>query len=128
MRQNAAMRLTSLLAVTVLYTALAPAGFAQTPGATARPRVTLPPSPPGQAAVQIGGRWEKSAEGGQRYVDGEWLVVDYGRPLLRGRTDIFGSGADYGKLVNGDATIWRVGANDTTRLTTEARLQIDGKI
>jgi hypothetical protein len=74
--------------------------------------------------VQVGGRWEKTATGGQRYVDGKWIVVDYSRPLLRGRTDIFGSGADYGKFVNGDATIWRVGANDTTVLTTETPLTI----
>ena len=47
--------------------------------------------------------WEKTAEGGQRYVDGKWVVVDYGRPLLRGRTPIFGTGADYGKMVTGDA-------------------------
>ena len=54
------------------------------------------------------------------------LVVDYGRPLLRGRTGIFGSGADYGKRVNPDAAIWRMGANDSTRLTTQAALQIGG--
>ena len=102
--------------------ALGAVSFAQ-----AVPEVKLPPSPTGQAAVQLGGRWEKTAEGGQRYRDGKWLVVDYSRPLLRGRKDIFGAGADYGKLVNGDATIWRVGANDTTRLTAQAPLQIGGK-
>ena len=77
--------------------------------------------------MQLGGRWEKTAEGGQRYVDGKWVVVDYGRPLLRGRTPIFGAGADYGKMVTGDAAIWRAGANDTTRLTTQAPLQIGDK-
>ena len=51
-------------------------------------RTTLPASPAGQAAMQLGGRWEKTAEGGQRYVDGKSVVVDYGRPLLRGRTPI----------------------------------------
>lgn len=95
--------------------------------AQAVPEVKLPPSPAGQAAMQLGGRWEKTAEGGQRYVDGKWVVVDYGRPLLRGRTPIFGTGADYGKMVTGDAAIWRAGANDTTRLTTQAPLQIGGK-
>jgi hypothetical protein len=124
------MRLTSLLSTVVLGAALASAALAQTApaGQASRPKVTLPASPKGQAAVQIGGRWEKAPDGSQRIRDGQWLVVDYGRPLLRGRADIFGSGADYGKLVNGDGTIWRVGANDTTRLTTEARLQINGKV
>ena len=94
--------------------------------AQAVPEVKLPPSPLGQAAVQLGGRWEKTADG-ERYRDGKWVVVDYGRPLLRGRTGIFGSGADYGKRVNPDAAIWRVGANDTTRLTTQVPLVIGGK-
>ena len=95
--------------------------------AQAVPEVKLVPSPPGQAAAQLGGRWEKTAEGGQRYVDGKWVVIDYGRPLLRGRTSIFGTGADYGKMVTGNAAIWRAGANDTTRLTTQAPLQIGDK-
>ena len=77
--------------------------------------------------MQLGGRWEKTAEGGQRYVDGKWVVVDYSRPILRGRTNIFGSGADYGKTVMDGAAIWRAGANDTTRLTTQAPLQIGDK-
>lgn len=87
------------------------------------PEVKLPPSPAGSAAVQLGGRWEQTANG-ERYRDGKWVVVQYGRPLLRGRTGIFGSGADYGKRVNPDAAIWRVGANDTTTLTTQVPLQI----
>jgi hypothetical protein len=90
------------------------------------PEVKLPPSPQGQAAVQLGGTWEKTAEG-PRYRDGKWVVVDYGRPLLRGRTDIFGNGASYGKLVNPDSDVWRAGANDTTRLTTQIPLQVAGK-
>ena len=95
--------------------------------AQAVPDVKLVPSPPGQAAMQLGGRWEKTPEGGQRYVDGKWIVIDYSRPILRGRTTIFGTGADYGKMVTGDAAIWRAGANDTTRLTTQAPLQIGDK-
>lgn len=91
------------------------------------PAVKLPPSPPGQAAVQLGGTWERSGEGGQRYRDGKWVVIDYGRPLLRGRTEIFGAGADYGKQVMDGSPIWRAGANDTTRLTTQVPLQIGGK-
>jgi Protein of unknown function (DUF2911) len=91
------------------------------------PEVKLPPSPQGQASVQVGGRWEKTPTGGQRYVDGKWIVVDYGRPLLRGRANIFGAGADYGKTISDGSPVWRVGANDTTRLTTQAPLAIGGK-
>jgi hypothetical protein len=95
--------------------------------AQAVPEVKLVPSPPGQAAVQLGGRWEKTAEGGQAYRDGKWVVVNYGRPLLRGRTNIFGSGEDYGRTVNAGAPLWRAGANDTTRLITQAPLTIGGR-
>ena len=89
------------------------------------PEVKLPPSPQGQASVQVAGRWEKTPTGGQRYVDGKWLVVDYGRPLLRGRANIFGTGADYGKTISDGSPVWRVGANDTTRLTTQVPLAIN---
>jgi opacity protein-like surface antigen len=112
------MRLRSLLVATAVAGAVSAVAVAQTV-----PDVKLPPSPGGQAAVQLGGRWEKTAQG-ERYRDGKWLVVAYGRPLLRGRTGIFGSGADYGKRVSPDAPIWRMGANDTTTLTTQAALQI----
>jgi hypothetical protein len=71
-----------------------------------------PKSPPGQAETQV---------------DGKWITVEYSRPILRGRTNIFGSGADYGKTVNGDAPVWRLGANRTTTLTTEVPLKIGGK-
>lgn len=116
------MNVRSVVSLTGLVVALSVALSAQ-----AIPDVKLPASPAGQAAMQLGGRWEKTAEGGQRYVDGKWVVVDYGRPLLRGRSPIFGTGADYGKMVTGDAAIWRAGANDTTRLTTQAPLQIGDK-
>ncbi|MDH4064417.1 MAG: DUF2911 domain-containing protein, partial [Acidobacteriota bacterium] len=109
------MRPSSVLSITILCSAMSAVSLAQ-----GVPAVKLPASPVGQASVQLGGTWEKAADGGQRYRDGKWIVVDYGRPLLRGRADIFGSGADYGKFVYGDATIWRAGANDTTRLTTQA--------
>lgn len=91
------------------------------------PEIKLPPSPQGQASVQVGGRWEKTPTGGQRYVDGKWIVVDYGRPLLRGRASIFGAGADYGKTISDGSAVWRMGANDTTRLSTQAPLSIGGK-
>jgi hypothetical protein len=53
--------------------------------------------------------------------------VDYGRPILRGRKNIFGSGADYGKGVNAGAPVWRAGAGPTTKLTTEVPIAITGK-
>jgi hypothetical protein len=111
-----------------LLTFLSCAAITAALSAQAIPDVKLPPSPQGQAAIQVGGRWEKTPEGGQAYRDGKWIVVDYGRPLLRGRTDIFGAGADYGRFVNAGAPLWRAGANDTTRLTTQGHLQIGGKI
>jgi hypothetical protein len=114
------MRRWNAIAMTaLLFCALA----AAVPVAQTVPEVKLPPSPMGQAQVQLGGRWEKTAQG-DRYRDGKWLVIAYGRPLLRGRANIFGSGADYGKTVNPDAAVWRMGANDTTTLTTQAALQI----
>ena len=116
------MRVRVLLSVAVLCGAMGAAVLAQ-----AIPDVKLVPSPQGQASIQVAGRWEKTAEGGPAYRDGKWLVVDYGRPLLRGRKDIFGAGADYGKTVNAGAPLWRAGANNTTRLTTQVPLQIGGK-
>ena len=116
------MRVRSLISAVVLSGVISAALLAQPV-----PEVKLVPSPQGQAAIQVGGRWEKTAEGGQAYRDGKWIVVDYGRPLLRGRKEIFGAGADYGKTVNAGAPLWRAGANNTTRLTTQMPLQVGGK-
>jgi hypothetical protein len=69
-------------------------------------------SPSGTAATQVGDKW---------------IEIVYSRPILRGRTDVFGKGADYGKKVNADAPVWRAGANQTTRLKTEVPLEIGGK-
>lgn len=91
------------------------------------PDVKLPASPPGQSAIQVGGAWTKTASGGQRYEGGKWIVVDYSRPLLRGRTNIFGIGADYGATVKGGGPVWRAGANATTTLTTQVPLMVGGK-
>ncbi|HNV03126.1 MAG TPA: DUF2911 domain-containing protein [Vicinamibacterales bacterium] len=83
----------------------------------------MPASPRGSAAAQVGGRWVEEKPGAApRYREGKWITVDYGRPILRGRTNIFGAGADYGKAVNGGAPVWRAGANQTTRLKTEVPL------
>ncbi len=98
----------------------------QTPQAPQAPRMVA--SPPGQAAAQVGGKWvQPKPDAEPRYTDGKWLVIDYGRPILRGRQNIFGAGADYGKKVNSGAPVWRVGANATTRLRTDVPLVFDGK-
>lgn len=70
-----------------------------------------PASPRGEASTQIGEAW---------------IIVDYGRPILRGRTGIFGSGEEYGVTVTGPAPVWRAGANKSTRLHTEVPLMIGG--
>jgi hypothetical protein len=93
------------------------AGFAlaQTPAPGAAPTPAAPrraASPPGTAATQVGSKW---------------IEITYSRPILRGRTDIFGTGADYGKKVDASAPVWRAGANQTTRLKTEVPLEIGGK-
>ena len=72
-------------------------------------------SPRGEAATQIGGSYE-----GGSYSGGSWIVVDYGRPITRGR-DVFGSGDEYGQMITTGA-VWRLGANQSTRFTTEADL------
>ena len=71
-----------------------------------------PPSPEGTAATQVNDRW---------------IEIVYGRPILRGRTNIFGSGADYGHRVNAGGPVWRAGANLTTLLRTELLLEFGGK-
>ena len=86
-----------------------------------------PASPPGTAETQIGSMWSApDKDGEQRVSGGKWIEITYSRPILRGRKDIFGKGADYGKKVNGGAPVWRAGANQTTRLKTEVPLEIGG--
>lgn len=72
-------------------------------------------SPAGTAATQVGPKYSK------------WIEVSYSRPILRGRADIFGAGANYGKGLLAGAPIWRAGANVSTRLNTEVPLMIAGK-
>lgn len=69
-----------------------------------------PRSPRGQAATQTGAGFSK------------WVSVDYSRPILRGRTGIFGEGEAYGQKVNAGAPVWRGGADMSTRLKTEVDL------
>ncbi len=84
-----------------------------------------PASPVGSSAVEVGGTYDpKAAE--PTYVGGKWIEITYGRPILRGR-DVFGSGANYGKVANPDQPVWRAGANVTTQLKTEVPLVINGK-
>lgn len=77
-----------------------------------------PASPRGEASTQIGGDYE-----GRNYTGGKWVVVDYGRPILRGRTGMFGEGETYGETANAGAPVWRAGANKSTRFMTEADLK-----
>jgi len=88
---------------------------------------SLPASPDGKAQAQVGGKYAKNARGGQTYEGGKWMELTYSRPILRGRTNIFGSGATYGESLLAGAPVWRAGANVTTRLRTEAALVIGGK-
>ena len=74
-----------------------------------------PASPAGTAATQVGPKYSK------------WIELTYSRPILRGRADIFGAGANYGKGLLAGAPIWRAGANVSTRLNTEVPLVIGGK-
>ena len=108
----------ALLAVTLL--------LAASWAASAQERKPL--SPAGTAATMVGGTWSAPDKDGERkYSGGKWIEVTYSRPMLRGRTEIFGKGAEYGKMVNGGAPVWRVGANQTTKLKTEVPLTLGGK-
>ena len=87
-----------------------------------------PLSPPGYASTMVGGKWSApDKDGERRYEGGKWIEVTYSRPMLRGRTDIFGKGTDYGKVVSDNTPVWRAGANATTKLKTEVPLMIGGK-
>lgn len=79
-------------------------------------------SPRGMAATQFGGQYE-----GRSYTGGTWIEVDYGRPVLRGRANIYGEGDEYGQALNAGAPVWRAGANQSTVLMTEANLVIGGQ-
>jgi hypothetical protein len=90
-----------------------------------------PLSPDGVASAQVLGKWVKSerqsaAMGGERYQEGKWIDIAYGRPLLRGREAFGGTGSEYGKTTHPGAPVWRAGANVSTRLKTEVALVIGG--
>jgi DUF2911 family protein len=85
-----------------------------------------PPSPAGSSATQIGGKYEPGREG-PVYQGGKWIDITFGRPIKRGRDVFGGTGANYGKVANPDAPVWRAGANVSTQLKTEVPLVINGK-
>jgi hypothetical protein len=85
-----------------------------------------PASPAGTAAAQVGGKYVSGPEGPE-YQGGKWIEITFGRPIKRGRDVFGGTGANYGKVVNPDAPVWRAGANVTTQLKTEVPLVINGK-
>ena len=78
-------------------------------------------SPAGASATQIGGVFDARTG----YVNGRWIELRYGRPRKRGR-DLFGT-PDFVDFLNDGAPVWRAGANQATRLTTEAPLTIAAK-
>ena len=98
---------------------LTAASFAAPETARAQERRIL--SPPGHSAVQVGGTFDPVQYG---YLGGPWIDVFYGRPLKRGR-DLFGP-PDWADMLNDGAPVWRAGANQSTRLVTEAPLIIGG--
>src|SRR5215470_16219917 len=85
-----------------------------------------PASPAGSSATQVGGKYDTSGAE-PVYQGGKWIEVTYGRPIKRGRDVFGGTGANYGKVANPDAPVWRAGANVTTQLKTEVALVISGK-
>lgn len=100
--------------IVLMMTTLMPVGHAQ--NATRRAA-----SPAGSSAAQVGGVFDVRTG----YVNGRWIEIRYGRPLKRGR-DLFGP-ADFVDFLNDGAPVWRAGANQSTRLTTDAPLSIAGR-
>ena len=90
-----------------------------------------PASPRGQASTQVGGSWTageaRGVAGGRSYSGGKWVDVEYGRPILRGRDNLFGAGDEYGAGFLLGAPVWRVGADQSTRFSTEADLVFGGQ-
>ncbi|WLT31191.1 DUF2911 domain-containing protein [Geothrix sp. PMB-07] len=127
MKPNLVLPLLALAAMTVAAQQPAPAATAA-PAATPAPAPRPAASPKAQAATQVAGKWAEPKPGAApRYQDGKWITVDYSAPILRGRADIFGKGAEYGKAVSSGDPVWRAGANQTTRFKTEVPLVIGGK-
>jgi hypothetical protein len=85
-----------------------------------------PASPAGSTAAQVGGTYVPGPEG-PVYQGGKWIEITFGRPIKRGRDVFGGAAANYGKVANPDAPVWRAGANNSTQLTTEVPIVINGK-
>jgi hypothetical protein len=81
-------------------------------------------SPRGSAATLVAGDRVPAQPGAPGYVGGKWIEITYGRPILRQRAAIFGEGASYGEAVRSGAPVWRLGADQSTRLATEVDLRI----
>jgi hypothetical protein len=109
-----------LLTLATIAIVAATAAIAQTQAPTRSP------SPDGMASAHVG-VWKADDKPGARVATGKWIDVLYGRPLKRGRTETFGSGANYGMALKGGAPVWRAGANLLTRLKTEVPLSFGGK-
>jgi hypothetical protein len=105
---------------------LATGAMALAIGATMWAQGGRPASPAGTAATEIGGKYDTSGAE-PVYKGGKWIEITYGRPIKRGRDVLGGTGANYGKVANPDAPVWRAGANFTTQLKTEVPLVINGK-
>ena len=106
------------IALMLAAIAAATATFAQTPPPAPAARPAPDPSPLGHSAIEVGGHYVPPADPRYqpRYEGGK-----------RGRDDLFGSGADYGKKLLWRAPVWRAGANVSTRMKTETALEIGGK-
>ncbi len=102
------MRVTTILSVLVTFIVTATVVEGQTRRL----------SPRGQASTQVGG--SLNADG--KYDGGKWIDIEYGRPILRGRENIWGSGDDYGQRFLQGSQVWRIGADESTRFTTETDL------
>lgn len=86
-----------------------------------------PLSPAGSTSTMVGGEWVKNDRGNLVYQGGKWIEVTYSRPMLRQRENIFGTGAEYGTAVLAGSPVWRLGANQTTRIKTEVPLVFGDK-
>jgi hypothetical protein len=105
-------------------------GIVLSAGVVALAQSGRPMSLTGTASAQVQGKWVVGARpaftlGRGSYQGGKWIDVTYGRPLKRGR-DLWGKGDEYGKAALVDTTIWRAGADVSTRLKTEVPLVING--
>jgi Protein of unknown function (DUF2911). len=105
---------------------LATSAMALAIGASVWAQGGRPASPAGTAATEIGGKYDTSGAE-PVYKGGKWIEITYGRPIKRGRDVFGGAGANYGKVANPDAPVWRAGANFTTQLKTEVPLVINSK-